>query len=100
MLVVGYSLRLGQRRNILLLRLFISICFCQHGWGLPEGVEPPIIRNPLLDWLLLPLAPSAIPMRVGAGAGSSENSKEGAIFNSVTVRQRLEYTKLWVMWAI
>jgi hypothetical protein len=36
---------------------------------------------------------------VGASAGSSENYKEGAIFNSVTVRQRLEYTKVWVMWA-
>lgn len=38
--------------------------FHQHGWGLLEGVEPPIIRNLFLGWLLLPLAPSAIPMRV------------------------------------
>jgi hypothetical protein len=39
-------------------------------------------------------------MDVGASAGSSENPKEGAVFNPVTVRQRLEYTKLWVMWTI
>lgn len=39
-------------------------------------------------------------MRVGASAGSSENSKEGAVFNPVTVRQRLEYIRLWVMWTI
>ena len=45
----------------------------QHGWGLPEGVEPPIIHNPLLGWLLLPLAPSAIPMRV-VGALTPNNS--------------------------
>ena len=42
---------------------------------------------------------SSPPRNVGASAGSSENYKEGAIFNSVTVRQRLEYTKVWVMWA-
>jgi hypothetical protein len=41
----------------------------QHDWGLPGGVEPPMIRNPLLGWLLLPLAPSADPMRVGCWCG-------------------------------
>ena len=54
-----------------------------------------------LETVALPrVLPKSTPMRVGASAGSSENSKEGAMFNSVTVRQRLEYTKLWVMWAI
>lgn len=48
-----------------------------------------------IDYLWL-----ATPMRVGASAGSSENSKEGAVFNPVTVRQRLEYIRLWVMWTI
>jgi hypothetical protein len=56
----------------------LAILQHSHGWGLPEGVEPPIIHNPFLGWLLLPLAPSAIPMRIGT---------------------QLEYISLWVMWA-
>jgi hypothetical protein len=65
MLVVGYSLRLGQRRNILLLRLFISIRFHQHGWGLRGLHLTPRDASE-------PNSAVAIPMRVGAGAGSSE----------------------------
>lgn len=47
---------------------FSYYAYHQHGWGLPEGVEPPIIRNSFPSWLLLPLAPSAIPMRVSTVA--------------------------------
>jgi hypothetical protein len=65
----------------------------QHGWGLRGLHLTPRDASE-------PNSAVAIPMRVGASAGSSENYKEGAIFNSGTVRQRLEYTKLWVMWAI